>query len=104
MRQKDRPKCLDAGVMRGAECHTDHQLLVLRVKVMGKGFHRKTPSRTGRFDVSKLSKTGSGEELTPREVFQEETVSEICAAWLHDGSVEEKWSVVKQCGRVSSGF
>ena len=22
-------------------------------------------------------------------------MSEICAAWLHDGSVEEKWSVVK---------
>ena len=42
MRQKDGPKCLDAGVMRGAECHTDYQLLVLRVKVMGKGFHRKT--------------------------------------------------------------
>jgi hypothetical protein len=47
MRQKDRLKCLDARVMRGAVCHTDHQLLVVKVMVTGKGLHRETSSRVG---------------------------------------------------------
>ena len=94
MRQKDclNSKSLDARVMRGAVCHTDHQLLVVRVKVTGKGLHRKTSSKIGWFDVSKLK---SGEECTSWEMFQEETVSKICAAWPGGGSVDKKWSVIR---------
>ena len=52
MRQSDRKRCLDAAVMRGAECHTDHQLLCARVKVTEKGFHHKPAVRPKRFTVA----------------------------------------------------
>ncbi len=33
VRQCDRRRCLDAEVMRGAECHTDHHLLRIMLKM-----------------------------------------------------------------------
>ena len=100
MRQKDRKMCLDVAVMRGAECHTDHQLLCVRVRVPGKGLKHKTPAKAKqkRFDVAKLAERRGEEdncECTPRERFQDETVREAQAAWPQDGSVEEKWKAIR---------
>ena len=39
MRQKDRKRCMDAAVMRGAECHTDYQLLCIKMVMTRKWFH-----------------------------------------------------------------
>ena len=89
MRQSDRKRCLDAAVMRGAECHTDHQLLCARVKVTGKGFHRKPAARPKRFNVAKLT---NSEDCAD---FQEETVNRTQTKWPHGGSAEEKWSVMR---------
>ena len=36
MRQRDRKRCLDACVKRGAECNSDHQLLRIKMKMTGK--------------------------------------------------------------------
>ena len=91
--------CLDVAVMRGAECHTNHQLLCVRVRVPGKGFKHKTPAKakTKRFDLAKLAER-RGEDnckCTPRERFQDETVKEAQAAWPLDSSVTEKWKVIR---------
>ena len=100
MRQKDRKMCLDVAVMWGEECHTDHQLLCVRVRVPGKGLKHKTPAKAKqkRFDVAKLAE-GRGEkdncECTLRERCQNETVREAQAAWPQNGSVEEKWKAIR---------
>ena len=90
MRQSDRKRCLNATVMRGAECHTDHQLLCVKVRVSGKGYHRKPAIRPKRFNVNKLSK--ESKELV---AFQEEIVSRTQAKWPCGGSAEDKWTVVR---------
>ena len=42
--------------MRGTECHTDHQLLQMKLLVGSLNKHRKLPARNApqRFDVSRL--------------------------------------------------
>ena len=89
MQQSDRQRCLDATVMRGAECHTDHQLLCMRVRVTGKGYHHKQAVRPKRFNVAKL--TNSEDYVA----FQEEIVSKTQAKWPHGGSAEEKWLAMR---------
>ena len=56
MRQSERRKCISVDVMRGAECHTDHQLLQMILLVGSVNKHRKPPARNApqRFDVSRL--------------------------------------------------
>ena len=75
--------------MRGAECHTDHQLLCMRVRVTGKGYHHKQAVRPKRFNVAKL--TNSEDYVA----FQEEIVSKTQAKWPHGGSAEEKWLAMR---------
>ena len=75
--------------MRGAECHTDHQLLCTRVKVTGKGYHHKQAVRPKRFNVAKL--TNSEDYVA----FQEEIVSKTQAKWPRGGSAEEKWLAMR---------
>lgn len=41
MWQWDRRKCVDVRAIRGVECHTDHQLLRVRVKTNKSKFYRK---------------------------------------------------------------
>ena len=77
--------CRDVAAMRGTECHTDHQLLCVRVRVPGKGFRHKTPAKakTKRFDVAKLAERRGEEdncEGTPHERFRDENVREAQAA------------------------
>ena len=52
-----------------AECYTDHQLLCVRVKVTGKGFHHKPAVQPKRFNVAKLT---NSEDCVS---FQEETAT-----------------------------
>ena len=98
MRQKDRRWCLDAAVKRGAECHTDHQLLCVKVKMARKVYHRKTPpTRTRRFDVSKLARSGSENDSRPtqRSLFQEQVNDRAATEWPVGGSAQEKWEALK---------
>ena len=68
MRQKDRRRCLDAAVRRGAECHTDHQLLRIKVAMTSKWFHTgKRKQRPVKYDVAKLQSGGS--DSTVRVLF-----------------------------------
>ena len=54
MRQRDRKLCLDATVMRGAECHTDHKLLRIKLTTDQPKPHRKIQRGGRRYNVSKL--------------------------------------------------
>ena len=92
MRQKDRRWCLDAAVKRGAECHTDRQLLCVKVKMARKVYHRKTQStRTRRFDVSKLARSGSENDSGPtqRSLFQEQVNDRAATEWPVGGSAQK---------------
>ena len=62
MRQKDRSRCLDVTVKRGAECNSDHQLLCMKLRMRRIRYpKRHSTKRLPRYDVSALS---SGEGST----------------------------------------
>ena len=91
VRQRDRRRCLDAAVKRGAECHTDHQLLRIKLR-MTRVWKHQTPQRGGskRYNVSKLCSSESD-----RKMFQEEVNSRASKAWKENGTVTEQWSAIR---------
>ena len=64
MRQKDRRRCVDAEVKRGAECHTDHQLLRAKLLMSRQWFKKGRKMTSKRFAVSKLSDAETGAETS----------------------------------------
>ena len=92
MRQRDRSRCLDVCVKRGAECNTDHQLLHIKMKVTGKGgYHHLRTKKHKRFDISQLT----GRDETGRQLYRELVYRETAEAWVNEGTVEEKWSATQ---------
>ena len=93
MRQKDHARCIDAAVKQGAECHTDHQLHQIKMKVVGGRYyhypHNKPPRK---FNVSALRCNTTDDSATnnPRHPFQERL-----NAWKVDSTVQEKWTTIK---------
>ena len=107
MRQKDRARCFDAAVKREAECNTDHQLLLIKLRFPGKNKRPKPRIKVpGKFDVSKLSggsvvdshhsvTVDADGNITTRVIFQDLLVSTATARWKDDGTVEEKWASIR---------
>ena len=100
MHQKDRRRCLDVTVKRGAECNTDHQLLCMKIKMLGTCHRRIVPTvRTRRFDVAKLARNvrlEEGPSETPQqEAFQQQVANRASAAWPVEGSAEDKWEAMR---------
>ena len=100
MRQKDRGRCLDVAVKRGAECNTDHQLLCMKIKMQRNCYHRsRPPGQSRRHDVSVLARGSSGAEEQPgpaqREAFQEQAADRAATSWPYDGAAEEKWAIMR---------
>ena len=90
MRRKDRKRCFDAAVMRGAECHTDHQLLRIKVGMTSKWLHTgRRKQRIAKYDVAKLQSGGS--ESTVRVLFRESVSAKAKETWKVNSSIEEKW-------------
>ena len=73
VRARDRRRCLDASVKRGAECNTDHQLLRIKLHMSKLYQTAKTTTSPHRFDISKLVGPSSDKDgkNTPRGQFQE---------------------------------
>ena len=83
-------------VKRGAECHTDHQLLQIKVKVVGGRCYYKPHNKTPRkFDVSvvRCNTTDDSTTNNPRHLFQKR-LNASRAAWKVDSTVE-KWTTIK---------
>ena len=97
VRQKDRKRCMDATVKRGAECHTDHQLLRVKVKMARKWSHPTTRRKMMRYNVAKLQDrdANSNGESTPSALFQEAASAKAREAWKDSSSAEEKWLVLR---------
>lgn len=91
VRQRDRRRCLHTLVKRGAECHTDHQLLRIKLK-MTKMRNRRTSQHRGskRYDVSKLCSN----EID-RKKFQDEVNSRSGRTWKERSTVIEKWQAIQ---------
>lgn len=99
LRQKDRRMCLDATVMRGAECHTDHQLLQIKLRVHQANVTRKQLQKGRKYNVSQLRERKLRDRTADevRKKFQQELSHEVEELWLTDGdgTVKETWSAVR---------
>ena len=97
MRQRDRGKCLDVTVRRGAECNTDHHLLVMKLRLKRAPCGRRQRGmKSRRFDVGKLMERCVGvEEENVKERYLQEVLQRAADNWSEDAGVERKWSAVK---------
>lgn len=96
MRRRDLEKCLDMGVKRGTECNTDHQLLLIKLRVKGKGGHHQPARRSGRKQFAVEHLTGRTESNSAyREAYSENVSMRVEENWGGNGTVEEKWSVIR---------
>ena len=97
VRARDRRRCLDASVKRGAECNTDHQLLRIKLHMSKLYQTAKTTATPRRFDVSKLVGPSLDEDgkNTPRGQFQELASKSVKDQWKVDGSTQDKWVVIR---------
>ena len=100
VKQGYRRWCKDVAVVRGAECNTDHHMLRMKLDVRMKAGPRRSQERgcsKGRFDVAKLQGASVDEEgeMTIRGKYQQRVGEGVNRAWDGEGSVEEKWEVMK---------
>ena len=99
MRQSQRRRCQNIDVMRGAECHTDHKMFRARVVCgLPKSFRKLPVERPpGRFDVLCLKGNCVDEQgkMTAKGFFVNGVSRRLQAAWNQEGSVEEKWTLLK---------
>ena len=85
---------------RGAECNMDHQLLCMKIKMLGTCHRRMVRTiMTRRFDVAKLARNGRPEEgpseAPQREAFQQQVADRASAAWPAEGSAEDKLEAMR---------
>lgn len=98
MRKTQCWRCQDVMVKRGAVCNTDHQMLLMKLK-LGKKFrrHAMKDRLVKRFDVSKLQ--GPCQDVKGRELLKGTFVSGVREglkrSWAEADSVQEKWEVMK---------
>ena len=87
------------GVMRGADCNTDHQLLRMKLVVGRKLFkHRSSGGSCKRYDVTKLSLSdidNEGGEVSTREQFIVGVCNQMKEVWEGTTSIDEKWNVLR---------
>ena len=88
---------MDVSVMRGAECHTDHQLLRIMLKTKCVYFRtntQQTPEKE--YDVTKLTDANddTGKEA-PRNKFLSRAGMLLKHRWPAEGGAEEKWDAMK---------
>ena len=104
MRRRDRRRCLNASVLRGAECHTDHQLLSVCLRVHEFRSYRGPKTLRKRFDVTALvcrkknhpeAEDENERMRQTRTIFQHAVVETAQSRWPPMGSVEEKWQTVR---------
>ena len=92
MRQSEHRKCIDVDVMRGAECHTDHQLLRMKLLVESVSKYRKPPASNApqRFDVSRYKGDIVDDQgkLTTKGIFQDRVAQRLKSKWKNEGSAK----------------
>ena len=80
---------------RGAECNTDHQMLCATLNIGRCGYCKgKRAPDNRRYDVKGLE-VGVAEESDVRVPYVECVLEKARTGWPVDGSVEEKWGVLR---------
>ena len=100
MRQSERRKCISVDVMRGAECHTDQQLLQMKLlvgSVNNTGNHQLEMHHRGLMcPGSKVLLLMTRGRLQPRESFKTGLHrARLKSKRKNEGSAEEKWNLLK---------
>lgn len=77
-------------VMRGAECHTNHKLLHIKVGMTRKWLHAgKRKQRIANWDVAELQSSES-ESTVSAQLFQRAVSAKAKETWKVSSSIEEK--------------
>ena len=79
MREKDHRRCVDVEVKRGAECHTDHQLLRAKLLMARQWFRKGKKMASKRYAVSHLSDARTGEEM--KQLFARTAAVMVKSKW-----------------------
>jgi len=97
MRERDRWMCLDAAVKRGAEYHTDHQLLCAGLRMTW-----KLPRSSRRSTMEWLIAAGlrrncglEGSDRSSRQKYVAAVLERAGMEWPEGGRAEEKWGVMR---------
>ena len=69
-------------VKRGAECHTDHQLLRIKLAMARRWFRKGKEVSNKRFAASQLSDTKDGDEI--KRLFAEAVTKATTENWRND--------------------
>ena len=99
MRKNDRRRCLDATVVRSAQCNTDHMMLKVKVRMRCKAFRSaRTVRPSSKFDVFKLKGTCTDEagRQTTKGKFACCAAANLKENWDQNGSIEDKWKAMKE--------
>ena len=99
--------CLDASEMRGRECHMDHQLLQVKLRVRESNLPRKPQQRGERYNVGLLCESKQKDSCSDskKTEFQEELGRRVRGLWPQDGTVEgHKRDVLKESAATVLGL
>ena len=100
MRECDRRMCSDVTVKRGAECNTDHQFLCASVIMAWRGLKKRAGMNEGkRYGVLGLVSCKASDNMSTGRPLQQEYIEEVLeratSAWPEEGTVEERWEVMR---------
>ena len=91
MKKSDRRRCLDATVVRRAQCNTDHMMLRVKVRMRCKASKStRTKSSTSKFDVSKLKGSCTDGRQTTKGKFASCVATNLKENWDENGTIEDE--------------
>ncbi len=92
----ERSLCLDVATRGGAECNTDHHLVVMKLQLeRSSGGTGRKGVKTRKFDVTRLKEGCGDEEESMKERYLQEVLQRAGDSWCESAGVEDKWSAVK---------
>ena len=88
VRQKQRRLCRDVGVVRCADCWTDHKLLCARISI-------KVPRKPSASKIISRFAVYSLKDSKVREKYSNVALKEVSHDWNQEASGERKWKAIK---------
>ena len=89
MRRWQRRLCRDVGVIRSADCWTDHKLLRVKISI-------KVPAKPSASKIRPRFAVSSLRDPKVRERYGNAVLREVTQNWRQEASGERKWTVIKE--------
>ena len=81
--------CRDVGVIRSADCWTDHKLLRAKISI-------KVPAKPSASKIRPRFAVSSLRDPKVRERYGNTVLREVTQNWRQEASGERKWTVIKE--------